>query len=68
MARAVRFYRTECEISYFGRVMLEIKENGIRIVSRENPGEVHSFTWEYLRSVCQCPDCTKGGQISAEFL
>lgn len=68
MSRAVRFYRTECEINHFGRVLLEIKETGIRIVSRENPGEVHTFTWEYLRKVCQCPDCTHGGQIQAEFL
>jgi len=68
VSRSVRFYRTECDINHFGQVLLEIKETGIRIVSRENPGEVHTFTWEYLRKVCQCSECTQGGQIKAEFL
>jgi len=68
MARAVRLYRTECHIEYFGNVLLEIKESGIRIVSREVPGEVHTFAWEYLRKVCKCPTCSQGGQISAEYV
>lgn len=68
MARAVRLYRTECEVDYFGNVLLEIKDSGIRIVSREVPGVVHFFSWEYLRQVCKCPVCSQGGQISAEYV
>ncbi len=67
MANGPRFYRTECDIDYFGQVMLEIKATGIRIVSRERPDEVHSFSWEYLRKVCQCRKCTSGGQITVTF-
>lgn len=67
--RAKRLYRSECEIDQFGYVMLEIKESGLRLVSREHPGEVHYFPWEYLRKVCKCPACSKGGQIiTAEFI
>lgn len=68
MAQAIRLYRTECQIDYFGNVMLELKDNGIRIVSRDTPGQVHSFSWEYLRTVCRCPHCSTGGQIQGEFL
>lgn len=68
MARAKRLLRVEAEIDYFGFVMLEFKESGIRIVSREKPGVVHAFTWDYLRSVCKCDECSEGKQLSAEFL
>ena len=68
MAKALRLYRSECQVDYFGNVLLEIKDSGIRIVSRDTPGQVHWFPWEYLRKVCKCPDCTAGGQIEAEFL
>jgi len=67
VAHGPRLYRTECVIDYFGQVMLEIKETGIRIVSRERLGEVHHFSWEYLRKVCLCPKCTAGGQIQVSF-
>jgi hypothetical protein len=68
MSQSVRFYRTECNISYFGNVMLELKDTGLRIVSRDNPGEIHSFTWEQLRAACRCDSCTKGDQIKGEFV
>lgn len=68
MARAKRLYRSEIEIDEFGFVLLEIKESGIRLVSRERPGEVHVFPWQYLRKVCKCPTCTTEGQIKMEWI
>jgi hypothetical protein len=70
MARSARLYRTECELDEFGLVLLEIKEDGIRIVSRERAGEVHSWTWGHLKTVCKCSTCLArpGGQIKADML
>ena len=68
MARTVRFYRTECHINHFGNVLLEIKESGMRIVSRDNPGQIHTFSWEYLRKVCKCDSCVAESQITGDFV
>ena len=68
MARAKRLYRSEIEIDEFGFVLLEIKESGIRLVSRERHGESHFFPWGYLRKVCKCPTCATEGQIKAEWI
>lgn len=68
MANAIRFYRTECNINYFGNVMLELKDSGLRIVSRDRPGEVHIFPWEYLRKVCKCETCASESQIEGRWV
>jgi len=68
MARAKRLYRTEVEIDEFGFCLLEIKESGIRLVSREQPGVVHNFPWPFLRSVCKCPTCTTTPQITMGYI
>jgi len=68
MARSPRFYRTECELNRFGQVMVEIKGEGIRIVSRETPGLVWSWTWDYLAKLAEQEAQGKGpSPVSAEM-